>query len=55
MVPETRQSGRVELYRCASFPNHWELCDVLLDIDGEGPGRLPATIDIIPGALNLWL
>lgn len=26
---------------------------VLLDVDGEQPGRLPATIDLLPGALNL--
>ncbi len=26
---------------------------VLLDIDGEQPGRLPATFDILPGAIGL--
>jgi len=26
---------------------------VLLDIDGEQPGRLPAVIDLLPGALNM--
>jgi diacylglycerol kinase family enzyme len=26
---------------------------VLLDVDGEQPGQLPATIEILPGALNL--
>lgn len=26
---------------------------VLLDVDGEQPGRLPVTIDIVPGALNI--
>ncbi len=26
---------------------------VLLDVDGEQPGTLPVTIDIIPGALNI--
>lgn len=26
---------------------------VLLDVDGEQPGQLPVTIDIIPGALPL--
>lgn len=25
--------------------------EVLLDVDGEGPGRLPATFEIIPGAI----
>ncbi|NLF57050.1 MAG: diacylglycerol kinase family lipid kinase, partial [Candidatus Hydrogenedens sp.] len=27
--------------------------DVLLDVDGEAPGRLPATFEILPGALQL--
>jgi YegS/Rv2252/BmrU family lipid kinase len=27
--------------------------DVLLDIDGEAPGRLPASFEILPGALTL--
>ncbi len=27
--------------------------DVLIDADGETPGRLPATFEILPGALNL--
>lgn len=27
--------------------------DVLLDVDGEAPGRLPATFTILPGALTL--
>lgn len=27
--------------------------DVLLDVDGEAPGRLPATFEIIPKAINL--
>lgn len=27
--------------------------EVLLDVDGETPGRLPATFGIVPGALNL--
>jgi diacylglycerol kinase family enzyme len=26
---------------------------VLLDVDGEAPGRLPATFTIVPGALTL--
>jgi len=26
---------------------------ILLDVDGETPGRLPATFEIIPGALPL--
>ena len=26
---------------------------VLLDVDGEQPGQLPVTIEIVPGALNL--
>ena len=27
--------------------------EVLLDVDGEQPGRLPATFDVLPGALRL--
>lgn len=27
--------------------------EVLLDIDGEAPGRLPASFEILPGALKL--
>jgi len=27
--------------------------EVLLDVDGEAPGRLPATFEILPGAINL--
>lgn len=27
---------------------------VLLDVDGENPGRLPATFSVIPSALRLW-
>lgn len=27
--------------------------NVLLDVDGEQPGRLPATFDVLPGALTL--
>ena len=30
MIPETREHGTVELYRCKRFPNHWELAGVLL-------------------------
>jgi len=26
---------------------------VLIDVDGEGPGRLPARFEILPGALTL--
>ncbi len=31
--------------------------DLLLDVDGEAPGRLPATFDIIPGSIRFrgWL
>ncbi len=28
--------------------------EVLLDIDGEAPGRLPATFEILPGAIRIW-
>ena len=31
MIPETWESGRVELYRCVSFPDRWERAAVLLD------------------------
>src|SRR5262249_17355624 len=31
MIPETRQSGRVELYKAERFPYDWRLSDVLLD------------------------
>jgi hypothetical protein len=31
MLPETYQAGRVELYRCVSFPHEWEPEAVLLD------------------------
>ena len=27
--------------------------EVLLDVDGETPGRLPATFSVMPGALNI--
>jgi diacylglycerol kinase (ATP) len=26
---------------------------ILLEVDGETPGRLPATIEILPGALRI--
>jgi len=29
--------------------------EVLLDVDGEQPGRLPATFEILPGALRLQI
>jgi YegS/Rv2252/BmrU family lipid kinase len=29
--------------------------EVLLDVDGEQPGRLPATFDLLPGALRLQI
>ena len=32
MVPETEQSGRVELYRAVEFPQRWELDRVLLEV-----------------------
>jgi YegS/Rv2252/BmrU family lipid kinase len=28
--------------------------EVLLDIDGEQPGRLPATFTVLPGAIQVW-
>lgn len=31
MIPETMAAGRVELYRCAQFPDKWELDTVLVD------------------------
>lgn len=31
MIPETEQSGRVELYRSVEFPHRWELDRILLD------------------------
>jgi hypothetical protein len=30
MIPETRQAGHVELYRCTSFPDKWEFDRILL-------------------------
>ncbi len=27
--------------------------EVLLDVDGEAPGRLPATFEVLPGAIKL--
>ena len=31
MIPETIAAGRIELYRCAQFPDEWELDTVLVD------------------------
>lgn len=31
MVPETEGAGRIELYRCTSFPGEWQVEGVLLD------------------------
>jgi hypothetical protein len=31
MIPETRKSRRIELYRCTRFPDAWELDRVLMD------------------------
>ena len=31
MLPEQRKSGRLELYKCISFPNKWENVKTLLD------------------------
>jgi hypothetical protein len=32
MIPETSESGKVELYRAVRFPCHWELETVLLEL-----------------------
>jgi diacylglycerol kinase family enzyme len=39
--------------KVAVLPGEGERAPVLLDIDGESPGRLPATFEILPGALTL--
>jgi diacylglycerol kinase (ATP) len=38
--------------KIVAMPVH-ESGEVLLDVDGEAPGRLPATFEILPGALRL--
>ncbi|MGZ5431371.1 MAG: glycosyltransferase family 2 protein [Thermoanaerobaculia bacterium] len=32
MLPETREHGTLELYRCTRFPDQWELDTVLMDV-----------------------
>jgi PPM family protein phosphatase len=33
----------------------WSLYAALLDIDGESPGRIPATFEVLPGALTVMV
>lgn len=40
MVPESRRAERVELYRCVSFPDVWELECPLLDVRAVDPTLL---------------
>ncbi|HFC53438.1 MAG TPA: hypothetical protein ENJ43_03290 [Gammaproteobacteria bacterium] len=40
MLPETMANRTIELYRCVSFPNRWELCKVLM----EGVKAVDATL-----------
>jgi hypothetical protein len=37
MLPETTESGQVELYRCEGFPDRWKLETVLLPLRGTDP------------------
>ena len=34
MTPETEASGRLEIWRCADFPNEWELYKVVAELKG---------------------
>ena len=48
--------GRVEVVRGARItaePVDGRRQPILLDVDGEAPGRLPATFEILPNAINL--
>ena len=47
----TRWSG-TRTFRCRRL-EATSAEEVLLDVDGEQPGRLPATFDILPGAIQL--
>ncbi|WP_448207932.1 glucosamine inositolphosphorylceramide transferase family protein [Azospirillum sp. sgz302134] len=49
MVPETRQNGTLELYRCVGFPDRWELDAVLM----SGVEAVDATI--IEHGGRLWM
>ncbi len=40
MLPETMANRTIELYRCVSFPDRWELCKVLM----EGVKAVDATL-----------
>lgn len=31
MLPETRKSNSIRLYKCVSFPDNWELASILID------------------------
>ena len=40
LVPETGANGTVELYRCLSFPDKWELQTVLLEAENPRDATL---------------
>ena len=49
MIPETSENRTVEIYRCISFPDRWELVDTLL----EDMRAADATIEMIDG--HYWM
>lgn len=49
MLPETNQSGRLEIWRCIEFPHRWELYSTALE------GQAPADSVLVQHAGNWWL
>ncbi len=43
---------KIEAFRCSALRAESDV-EVLLDVDGEAPGRLPATFEILPGIIRL--
>ncbi len=48
----TRLKGTT-LFRCRKLVAECDEDEVLLDVDGEQPGRLPCTVTLLPGAIRI--